>query len=92
MNKLAELKAAAEVATPIETDLYGDRYFQGPYSQANLSIEQDRFFTLANPATILKLIAVVEAVDALTDPEGNLPCIPEGPERRELEDAYRRTT
>jgi len=36
-----------------------------------------------------KMAAVVDAVRSLTDPEDNLACIPEGPERKELETAYR---
>lgn len=61
---IEQLKAAALAATPIETDLYGDRYFQGSYSKADLTKAQDDFFTAASPAAVLELIAEVESLRA----------------------------
>jgi len=80
---LQELKAAAEAALLPDTvrEMVEQKGHPGRLFE---------FYKKANPATILKLIAVVEAVRALTDPENNLPCIPAGPERRELEETYRR--
>lgn len=61
-----ELKKLAEAATPIETELYGDRYFQGPFSCATLNKEQDAYIAAANPAAILKLLQInAELVEAL---------------------------
>lgn len=59
-----ELKRLAEAATPLETDLYGDRYFQGPYSQAVLNKEQDAYYAAANPSAILDLIRQLEEAKA----------------------------
>lgn len=39
--------------------------------------------------TVRAVGGVVEGLRSLTDPEGNLSCIPEGPERHELEAALR---
>jgi len=43
----------------IETELYGDRYMQGPYSRAALTDAQDTYVTTANPARIARLLAHV---------------------------------
>ncbi|WP_148716449.1 hypothetical protein [Chitinolyticbacter meiyuanensis] len=52
-----ELRRLASVAEPIFTDLYGDRYFgDSPYSRADLSKEQDAFFTAVSPATVIALL------------------------------------
>lgn len=71
MSKFDELKAAAEMAEPIFTDLYGDRYMQGSWSRADLTHEQDAFVAKATPAAILELLAVqaqlVEALKKLTE-------------------------
>ena len=50
------LRALALSATPIDPDLYGDRYFGGDYSRADLTKEQDAFVRAANPAAILELL------------------------------------
>jgi hypothetical protein len=58
----AELKALALAATPIDPDLYGDRYFGGDYSRYDFTKEQDAFVRAANPAAILALIEENEAL------------------------------
>lgn len=57
-----ELKKLAEAAAPIETELYGDRYFQGPFSCAILNKEQDAYIAAANPAAILELLEVTNGL------------------------------
>lgn len=64
MQDLKSLKEAAQAAQPIETDLYGDRHFQGPYSQVDLTKEQDAFLHAASPDVILSLIAELEQLRA----------------------------
>jgi len=69
---LVELKAAAEAATVLdhnETEgWYGadDIEAQGAYYPKNA-----RFIALANPATILKVIAALEAAQNLVGQEGD---------------------
>jgi hypothetical protein len=58
MSELVEtLRAAAEKAEPITTDLFGDRYFTEAWSTATLNKNQDDFVSLATPANILKLLS-----------------------------------
>jgi hypothetical protein len=64
MTDLAALKAAALAATPVVTELYGDRYFQDDFSRADLTKEQDDFVSLANPANVLALISEIERLTA----------------------------
>lgn len=56
-----ELRQLAQAATPIDTDLCGDRYFTAQYSIATLTKEQDGFITAANPAAITELLDRLEA-------------------------------
>jgi hypothetical protein len=58
MNKLAELKAAAEAAIDAKTNGDDDEAI------ANDLMCGARFRRLANPATILKLIAAIEHYEA----------------------------
>ena len=73
MSKFDELKAAAEIAEPIFTDLYGDRYMQGSWSRVDLNQTQDAFVALATPAAILELLAIqAQLVEALKDITGDI--------------------
>jgi hypothetical protein len=49
-------KALEAGPEPITTDLYGDRYFMGDYSSAQLSSAQDKFFTACSPLAIRTLL------------------------------------
>lgn len=54
---VAALEKALEAGPePIATDLYGDRYFMGDYSSAQLSSAQDKFFTACSPLAIRTLL------------------------------------
>lgn len=64
MTVLEKLKAAALVASPVDMDLYGDRYSQGCWSHADFDHEQDAFYRLANPTAILDLIAQLKQAQA----------------------------
>jgi hypothetical protein len=70
--KVTELKAAAEAASVLDHNENAGWYtaeyieFEGAYYPKNA-----RFIALANPATILKLIAVVEAAQNLVGQEGD---------------------
>lgn len=55
-----DLRKLAAEATPIATDLCGDRYFQGAYSIAELTKAQDDFIAAANPAKIIELLDTIE--------------------------------
>lgn len=66
---LVELRRLAEACEPITTDLYGDRYMQGPYSQASLTKAQDALLAKLTPAVILNLLAEVEDLRVLRDCE-----------------------
>ncbi len=74
---IAELKAAAEAATVLdhnETEgWYTAEYieFEGAYYPKNA-----RFIALANPAAILKLIAVVEAAKEIHEGRLKVDCYP----------------
>ena len=59
MTNLTELKKAAEVAKK-QSDWYE---YQLSYGMEVINIEDQKFIALANPATILKLIAVVKAAE-----------------------------
>jgi hypothetical protein len=66
LDRVAELRQIAEACNePIYTDLYGDRYMQGPHSQASLSKAQDDFVSAFTPAVVLALISEVERLKAL---------------------------
>lgn len=56
MDNAQQLKALAEAATPIDTELYGDRYFQGPYSTADLTKQQDAYIAAMSPDVALQLL------------------------------------
>ena len=58
-----ELRRLAEAATPIATELYGDRYFTRDYSQAMLTKEQDAFLTAAQPQSITALLDELDRAD-----------------------------
>jgi len=58
---LKKLREVAERATPIYTDLLGDRYFNDDYSHATLNVQQDDFVSTLNPQTILALLDAYEA-------------------------------
>lgn len=60
MIDIKAIRAAAAVATPIYTDLLGDRYFGGDYSTVTLTKAQDNFIATANPATVLALCDEIE--------------------------------
>ena len=53
--------AMAAGPDPIETELYGDRYFKGPYSQANLSKKQDAYVGACNPVAMAEVLAHIDA-------------------------------
>lgn len=62
MSAVANLMAAlAAGPDPIETELYGDRYFKGPYSQANLSKKQDAYVGACNPVAMAEVLAHIDA-------------------------------
>jgi len=56
-----KLREVAGKATPIYTDLLGDRYFNDDYSHATLNVQQDDFVSTFNPKTILALLDAYEA-------------------------------
>ena len=58
------IRAAAEAATLIHTDLLVDRYYGGDYSMATLTKAQDNFIATANPATVIALLDMLEAAEA----------------------------
>jgi hypothetical protein len=59
-QELQRLKELAQAATPLDTDLYGDRYMQGAWSRADLTKEQDSFYSAVTPTAVLELIEVAE--------------------------------
>lgn len=59
MIDLTAIEAAAKAATPIYTDLFGDRYLQGPYSQCELTQAQDVFVSTANPSTVIEMVSAI---------------------------------
>ncbi len=88
MSKFDELKAAAEIAEPIFTDLYGDRYMQGSWSRVDLTQTQDAFVALATPAAILELLAIqAQLVEALKGMNGiwDMTCDSHGWERNHMQ-------
>jgi hypothetical protein len=56
------LREVAERATPIYTDLLGDRYFNDDYSHATLNVQQDDFISTLNPATVISLLDELAAL------------------------------
>jgi hypothetical protein len=62
---LTELKKAAEAAKK-QSDWYE---YQKCCDMEVINIEDQKFIALANPATILKLIAVAEDMQELTKPD-----------------------
>ena|ERR1051326_2968166 len=50
------LREVAEKATPIYTDLLGDRYFNDDYSHATLNVQQDDFIRAFSPETAIALL------------------------------------
>ena len=56
------LREVAERATPIYTDLLGDRYFNDDYSHATLNVQQDDFISTFNPATVKSLLDELAAL------------------------------
>jgi hypothetical protein len=59
-----QLRALALAATPIDPDLYGDRYFGGDYSRADFTKEQDAFARAANPSAVLSLLDEIDRLKA----------------------------
>lgn len=59
--ELKKLREVAEKATPIDTELFGDRYFSEAFSMATLTANQDLFVRTFNPQTILALLDTYEA-------------------------------
>ena len=62
---IEQLKAAALAVTPVDMDLYGDRYSQGCWSRADFDRDQDAFYRAANPAAVLELIADIERLRSM---------------------------
>ena len=60
MIDIKAIKAAAEAATPIDTDLLGDRYFGDSHSTATLTKAQDDFIATASPATVKTMCDEIE--------------------------------
>ena len=60
----AALRKLAEKATPVTTELYGDRYYTSAYSCAlDITKEQDDFIAAANPSAILQLLDYIETLE-----------------------------
>lgn len=73
-NNYDELLKLAEAATPLETELYGDRYFQGDYSHADLTQEQDAFYRACTPAVVSGILTELTALRAAASaPKAELP-------------------
>lgn len=63
-DAIAAIRQALEAGPmPISTELCGDRHFQGPYSYAELTCDQDAFITAANPSALRALLARVAEQD-----------------------------
>lgn len=56
------LREMAEKATPIYTDLLGDRYFNDDYSHATLNVQQDDFIRAFSPETAIALLDELAAL------------------------------
>ncbi len=62
MNPIDQIRKALEAGPEaISTELYGDRYFGGDYSCAQLSKAQDDFITACTPSAIAALLASHDA-------------------------------
>jgi len=62
---LAEIEAAAKIADPISTELYGDRYMRGhDYSRTDLSEPQDKYIRLLSAETVLSMAAELRTLRA----------------------------
>ena len=56
------LREVAEKATPIYTDLLGDRYFNDDYSHVTLNVQQDDFIRAFSPTTAIALLDELAAL------------------------------
>jgi hypothetical protein len=60
MIDIKSIREAASAASPVDTDLLGDRYFDGGYSTTTLTKEQDDFIVKTNPSTVIAMCDEIE--------------------------------
>lgn len=68
MKEIETIRTAlAAGPEPIETELYGDRYFKGPHSTAEMSKKQDTYVRACNPAAMADVLAHIDSQQAEID-------------------------